>query len=77
MVVNWFWGALQAHSVIYDLLKSQFRQHLEVYQSISFYLFGTQDPPVEFVVLNHRVEDQSKTVSHMENMCKYLLLGVN
>ena len=56
MVGQYIWGTLQAHMVMDDLLRSQFRQHPEVEPQFTIYLFEYRAPRVEVAALNKKVE---------------------
>ena len=67
------WGALQAHIVMNEFMRSQIRQHLEVAPHIKLYLFEHRAPREEVLVLKQNVEAQAKTISQIENTCRDLL----
>ena len=56
MVGQYLWVTLQAHRIMYNFLKSQFRQHPEVVPHINLYLFEERVSIVEVVALNKKVE---------------------
>ena len=77
MVGHYLWVTIQAHRVMDDLLRSQFRQHPEVAPHITLYLFKHRAPIVEVVALKQRVEFQDKTISQMDKTCKEVRLRVD
>ena len=58
MVVQYLWVTLQAHRMMDDFLRTQFRQHFEV------------APHIGVSYLKQREKAQSKTINQMENICK-------
>ena len=64
-VGQYFWSTLQYHHEMDNLLLLKYCQNPEVDPRATLYLFENQDPRVEVLDLNHRVEAQDKTIIHM------------
>ena len=72
MLGQYLWGTLQAHWVMNDFLRTQFRQHPEVAPHIKLYLFEHRAPRVEVSDLKQRVEAQDKNLNQTGKTCKEL-----
>ena len=68
---------LQAHRLMYDLLRTQFCQHPEVAPHIMLYLFEHITPLVEMSALKQIVESQPKNINKTEKTCKELRTKVD
>ena len=62
MVEKYFWGTIQAHQIMENLLLDKLHQHLDVAPHITICLFEHCYPWVYFLVLKNSVEDQSRTI---------------
>ena len=62
MVDQYLWGKLQAHRVMDEFMRSQFRQNPDVAPHSTLYLF---EPRVKVSALKQNVEAQSNTISQM------------